>query len=179
MLRLAGEIADGVILQSCPPFPGEVFQTMLAHVREGRAAAGRENAPFAVYHGIPAAVHPDRAVALGSVKSHVAVGLLKPRWPISERALSLQGAVRAVYTANTYEHMSAAANERFATVIPDDVVSEFAIAGAPEECIERCRALFAAGVDEITIRPYAVDGAPRGATTAAFARDVMAPLGTA
>src|SRR5581483_5502408 len=79
MLRLAGEVGDGVILQSCPPFPGEVFQTMLGHVREGRAAAGRENEPFTVYHGLPAAVHSDRAVALGSVKSHVAVGLLKPR----------------------------------------------------------------------------------------------------
>ena len=69
MLRLAGEVADGVILQSCPPFPGEVFQTMLGHVREGRAAAGREHERFTVYHGLPAAVHRDRAVALPPVNA--------------------------------------------------------------------------------------------------------------
>jgi len=176
MLRLAGEIGDGVILQSCPPFPGEVFQTMLEHVRAGRAAAGRGDAPFTVYHGLPAAVHRDRAVALGSVKSHVAVGLLKPRWPLSERALALQDAVRAVYTANAYEHMSAAANARFAGVIHDDVVAEFAIAGTPEECVARCRALFAAGVDEITVRLYPMAGQSRLASLEAFARDVVEPL---
>jgi len=55
-------------------------------------------------------------------------------------------------------------------------VAEFAIAGTPAECLEQARALFEAGADEITIRPYGVDGAPRRATIEAFAREVMAPL---
>jgi 5,10-methylenetetrahydromethanopterin reductase len=176
MLRLAGEIGDGVILQSCPPFPGETYHAMIGHVREGRAAAGREYAPFTTYLGLPAAAHRDRATAMASVKSHIAVGLLKPKWPISELALSAQDAVRAVYTSSPYDHMNAASIERFVGVIPDAVVPEFAIAGTPDECIEQCRALFAAGIDEITVRLYEMGGESRMASMEAFARDVIEPL---
>jgi 5,10-methylenetetrahydromethanopterin reductase len=165
-----------VILQSCPPFPGETYHAMIGHVREGRAAAGREYAPFTTYLGLPAAAHRDRATAMASVKSHIAVGLLKPKWPISELALSAQDAVRAVYTSSPYDHMNAASIERFVGVIPDAVVPEFAIAGTPDECIEQCRALFAAGIDEITVRLYEMGGESRMASMEAFARDVIEPL---
>jgi 5,10-methylenetetrahydromethanopterin reductase len=179
MLRLAGEIADGVILQSCPPEPNATYHEMLAEVRAGREAAGRLDQPFSTCLGIPAAAHRDRAVALGSVKSHIAVGLLKPKWPISDRALATQDAVRAVYTSTPHEHMSAVANARYAAAIPDEIVPEFAIAGKPDECIARCRTMFDAGVNEITVRLYEMGGQSRLASIEAFARDVMAPLGVA
>jgi 5,10-methylenetetrahydromethanopterin reductase len=62
-----------------------------------------------------------------------------------------------------------------AQAIPDEVVEQYVIAGRPEECVEQVESLFAAGVDEITIRPYAVDGGSRRAMIEAFARDVMHP----
>jgi 5,10-methylenetetrahydromethanopterin reductase len=61
----------------------------------------------------------------------------------------------------------------YAALIPDEVVSQFAIAGTPEECVEQVDSLFAAGIDEITIRPYAVQGSTRAAMVEAFAREVM------
>jgi 5,10-methylenetetrahydromethanopterin reductase len=63
-----------------------------------------------------------------------------------------------------------------AAEIPDEVVSQFAIAGTAAECATQCRALFAAGVDEITIRPYAVGGGSRADTIRTFAHEVIARL---
>jgi hypothetical protein len=56
------------------------------------------------------------------------------------------------------------------------VVSEFAIAGTPGECVEQALGLFRAGVDEITIRPYGVLGASRAQTIEQFGREVMEPV---
>jgi alkanesulfonate monooxygenase SsuD/methylene tetrahydromethanopterin reductase-like flavin-dependent oxidoreductase (luciferase family) len=119
-------------------------------------------------------VDPDRHRACAAVKSHVAVALLNPQWPISAAARQAQERVRAAYDYR--DHMSASATARFAALVPDEVVPEFAIAGTPADCLAQVRALFAAGVDEITIRPYAVEGQSRGAMLEAFARDVLTPL---
>ncbi len=56
------------------------------------------------------------------------------------------------------------------------MVTEFAIAGTPAECVAQVESLFAAGADEITIRPYGVDGGSRAAMMETFAREVMAPV---
>jgi 5,10-methylenetetrahydromethanopterin reductase len=172
MLRLAGEIGDGVILQGCP-FGGDVLAAMQARVRGGREAAGRLDAPFRTYFSAPAAVDGDWRAALAAVKAHVAVSLLSPRWPVSAAAQAAATAVRAEYDA--YEHMSADANARFAAAVPDAVAAEFSLAGTPAECVAHARALFAGGVDEITIRPYGAHGASRIAAMETFARQVMVP----
>jgi 5,10-methylenetetrahydromethanopterin reductase len=173
MLELAGEVGDGVMLQSVP-FGGDVLQAMQAHVRAGREAGGRADAPFHTYVTVPCAVSRDRSAALAAVKAHVAVALLKPQWPVSDVAREAGAAVGAVY--NPYDHMSPSANARFATAVPDAAAAEFAIAGTPDECIARCEALFAGGVDEISVRPYGANGASRLAAMEAFARDVIQPM---
>jgi 5,10-methylenetetrahydromethanopterin reductase len=173
MLRLAGEVGDGVMLQSVV-FGSDVLATMQSCVQAGREASGRADAPFRTYITIPCAVSRDQQAALGAVKAHVAVALLKPQWPVSEVSREAGAAVRAVYDA--YEHMSPSANAKFASAVPDAAVTEFAMAGTPEECIARSEELFAGGVDEITVRPYGVAGESRLAAMEAFARDVMQPI---
>jgi 5,10-methylenetetrahydromethanopterin reductase len=173
MLRLAGEVADGVMLQGVV-CGSDVLAQMQGCVRAGREASGRADAPFRTYITIPCAVSHDRPAALGAVKAHVAVALLGPRWPVSEVSRAAVPGVRAVY--NAYEHMSPSANARFAAAVPDASVTEFAMAGTPEECIARAEELFAGGVDEITVRPYGVNGESRLAAMEAFAREVMRPL---
>ena len=58
----------------------------------------------------------------------------------------------------------------------DDVVPEFAIGGTPDECIAQIRGLEDAGIDELTIYPYAVEGGSRSDVISAFARDVLGAL---
>jgi 5,10-methylenetetrahydromethanopterin reductase len=169
MLRLAGEIADGVIVTSIGR-AGTTLEAMLAHVREGRAAAGRLDAPFLTCLGVAVAVDADRGEALAAVRPHVAASaLVHNRWPLSAAAQAAAAHVREVYT--TAEHMSP--SDKFADIIPDDVVQEYALAGTPDDCVAQTRSLFAAGIDEITIRPFALAGGTRAATTDAFAAAVF------
>ena len=51
-----------------------------------------------------------------------------------------------------------------------------ALAGTPDECRAHARALFDAGIDEITFRPYAVDGESRGAMMETLVRELVEPL---
>jgi 5,10-methylenetetrahydromethanopterin reductase len=171
MLRLAGQIADGVIIARYTRC-GDVLASMLTAVQQGRAESGRAQDPFVVYLAPAVAVHDEREQALAAVRPHVARALLDPKWPLSPRAAAVSQAMAASY--NVYEHMGP--NARHARVIPDEVVSEFAIAGTADECIKQVQELMETPVDEITIRPYATDGGSRSAMIEAFARDVMWPV---
>jgi alkanesulfonate monooxygenase SsuD/methylene tetrahydromethanopterin reductase-like flavin-dependent oxidoreductase (luciferase family) len=66
MLRLAGEIADGVILWLCtPPYIRDV---VVPAVREGRERAGKSPEGFDVVAAVPAAAVEDPAVAHASLR---------------------------------------------------------------------------------------------------------------
>jgi 5,10-methylenetetrahydromethanopterin reductase len=172
ILRLAGEIGDGALIAGQGQ-AGPTLEAILDGVRAGRAASGRPARPFTTYLGVAVAVHADHATAIRAVRPHVvASALRRPQWALSRAAQAASARVQAVYTP--YDHMQP--GDHYADLVPDEVVREFAIAGTPADCRVQAQALFAAGIDEITIRPYAVDGTPRSDTMAAFAREVMAPL---
>jgi alkanesulfonate monooxygenase SsuD/methylene tetrahydromethanopterin reductase-like flavin-dependent oxidoreductase (luciferase family) len=63
MLRLAGEIADGVVLWLCNP--GYIRSTVVPSIAEGRAKAGKSPDGFDIVAAVPAAVtsEPDQAKA--------------------------------------------------------------------------------------------------------------------
>jgi probable F420-dependent oxidoreductase len=61
MLRLAGEIADGVMLWLCNP--DYIRETVIPSVAEGREAAGKELAGFDVVAAVPTAVADDADAA--------------------------------------------------------------------------------------------------------------------
>ena len=127
---------------------------------------------FMVCAGVAAAVSADRQAALDAVRSHVAQGLQSPLARLSPTALEARRQLRTTY--NTYDHMHPSAPH--AAAVPDEVIPEFAIAGTPDDCLRQAKAMFDGGVDEITIRPYALPGSSRLATIEAFARDVMVRL---
>jgi alkanesulfonate monooxygenase SsuD/methylene tetrahydromethanopterin reductase-like flavin-dependent oxidoreductase (luciferase family) len=61
MLRLAGEIADGVVLWLCNP--NYIRDVVVPTVREGRAKAGRDAEGFDIVAAVPSAVTDDPAAA--------------------------------------------------------------------------------------------------------------------
>jgi len=170
MLRLAGQIGDGAILAGVG-CAGATLRGMLEAVRAGRAAAGEPARLFRTYLHVPAAVHADRRLAYEAVRPQVAVALLMPHWPLSAAAEEARAKLRASY--DYYQHMSRQA--RWAEVIPDEIVPDFALAGTPAECVAQLRGLLALGFDEITLIPYAVEGGTRAEMIAALMRDVVAP----
>jgi alkanesulfonate monooxygenase SsuD/methylene tetrahydromethanopterin reductase-like flavin-dependent oxidoreductase (luciferase family) len=69
MLRLAGELADGVILWACPS--QYVRDVVVPEVTRGRHAAGRELTGFTIMAAVPAAVGGDRGHVLDGVRSEL------------------------------------------------------------------------------------------------------------
>jgi len=171
MMRLAGQIGDGVIMAGQMGHQ-EVRAQALEHVRLGLEEQPHPPERFMVCVGVAAAVSADRQEALDAVRPHVAQGLLSPLARLGSAALEARTALQSAY--NTYDHMHPGAPH--AAVVPDEVIPEFAIAGTPDDCLRQAGAMFEAGVDEITIRPYALPGSSRLATIEAFARDVVARL---
>ena len=66
MLRLAGEIADGVLLWACPA--EYVHDVVVPEVTAGRERAGKAMDGFEILAAIPTAVTDDRAMALAGVR---------------------------------------------------------------------------------------------------------------
>jgi 5,10-methylenetetrahydromethanopterin reductase len=169
MLELAGEIGDGVMLSGAGRADA-ALASMLTHVRTGRDRANRSSAAFINVVGCAGAVDNDDSRAKAAVRPHVARGLLTARWERSEATRRASEIVKANYDYN--DHMNPHA--RHAQLVPDEVVPEFAIAGTPNECAEQIRGLEGAGIDELTIYPYAVEGRSRADLIEVFARDVIA-----
>ena len=69
MLRLAGEIADGVVLWACTA--DYARDVVLPEVEKGRTAAGKPLEGFAVMPAIPVAAGADRAVAYAGIREEL------------------------------------------------------------------------------------------------------------
>ena len=69
MLRLAGEVADGVILWACPS--QYVRDVVLPEVTRGRQTAGKGLDGFTIMAAVPAAVGGDRGTVLDGVRSEL------------------------------------------------------------------------------------------------------------
>jgi alkanesulfonate monooxygenase SsuD/methylene tetrahydromethanopterin reductase-like flavin-dependent oxidoreductase (luciferase family) len=69
MLRLAGEIADGVLLWSCPS--DYVREVVVPEVTAGRRRVGKPVDGFEILAAVPSAVTDDRATALAGVRAEL------------------------------------------------------------------------------------------------------------
>jgi F420-dependent oxidoreductase-like protein len=69
MLRLSGEIADGVVLWLCNP--NYIRDVVIPTVREGRAKAGRDLDGFDIVAAVPSAVTDDPAAAREQLRGEV------------------------------------------------------------------------------------------------------------
>jgi 5,10-methylenetetrahydromethanopterin reductase len=170
ILRLAGKIADGVIML-VGVAAGFVEGAMQA-VQEGARSVGRdlESEGFKYVLWTPCSINDDGAAARDAVKAHVARVLKRPL-PYSlsdEHAL----AVREIYEQyEYYEHM--AAGTKHGDLVPDGLVNEFAIAGTVDECREQVERIEKLGVDQLAIIPHAQDPGDRLAILESFTAEIL------
>lgn len=76
MLRLAGEVADGVLLWLCdPPYIRDV---VIPEVTKGREVAGLTMEGFDIVPAVPVSVTPDRAATLNRVRGDLVTYLSLP-----------------------------------------------------------------------------------------------------
>ncbi|MEA2419565.1 MAG: hypothetical protein QOE60_1771, partial [Thermoleophilaceae bacterium] len=118
MLRLAGEIADGVVLWLCAP--EYIRNTVVPTVAEGRARAGKPLEGFDIVAAVPSAVTSEPDQAKAQLRSE-----LIPYFslPFYRKMLELSG----------FGDDIAAFDEQGTDAISDEFLSSLAAIGSPEE----------------------------------------------
>ncbi|MDI3417427.1 TIGR03842 family LLM class F420-dependent oxidoreductase [Streptomyces luteolus] len=157
-LKMAGEEADGFILQLADPY---LTQTMVKAVRDAASAAGRGPDEVSICVAAPAYLTEDDSPdALahareqcrwfgGMVGNHVAdlVAKYGAHSDLVPEALTDYIKAREGYD---YSHHGRADNPDTAFV-PDDIVDRFCVIGTAEQHIARMRELRALGVDQFAV----------------------------
>ncbi|MEU8458207.1 TIGR03842 family LLM class F420-dependent oxidoreductase [Streptomyces griseoaurantiacus] len=157
-LRMAGEEADGFILQLADPY---LTASMVRTVKEAAAAAGRDPADVTVCVAAPAYVTEDDSPGAlahareqcrwfgGMVGNHVAD--LVARY--GEHSAAVPDALTDYIRAREgydYSHHGRAGNPDTAFV-PDEIVDRFCVLGPVEQHVDRLRALRDLGVDQFAV----------------------------
>ncbi|CAM5607391.1 TIGR03842 family LLM class F420-dependent oxidoreductase [Streptomyces xanthochromogenes] len=152
-LALAGEKADGFILQLADPF---LTEWMVKAVRKAATDAGRDPASITICVAAPAYVGDDLAHAReqcrwfgGMVGNHVAdlVSRYGEHSGLVPEALTEYIKQRQGYD---YSHHGRTGNPDTAFV-PDEIVDRFCLLGTAEQHIAKLRELKALGVDQFAV----------------------------
>ncbi|MER5777992.1 TIGR03842 family LLM class F420-dependent oxidoreductase [Streptomyces sp. NPDC002039] len=174
-LALAGQKADGFILQLADPY---LTEWMVRSVREAATAAGRDPNAITICVAAPAYVGDDLDHARdqcrwfgGMVGNHVAdlVSRYGEHSAMVPDALTEYVKARQGYD---YSHHGRAGNPS-ADFVPDEIVDRFCLLGPPEAHIEKLRTLRDLGVDQFAV--YAMHDA-REAVIDAYGEHVIPVL---
>ncbi|MBU7016482.1 MAG: 5,10-methylenetetrahydromethanopterin reductase [Theionarchaea archaeon] len=149
MLKLSAALAEGVLVNASHP---RDFEPAVQALKDGAREAGRDISQIdvAAYTSFSIDGKRDKAVK----KARIVAGAIAVGSP--ELVLERHGIDRE--TAESIKEM--VAKQDFQTMkeggVPDDVVEAFSIAGTPEDCVEKIKALEKVGVTQI------VTGMPLG-----------------
>ena len=139
MLRLAGQVADGVIVNL---LPARDIPKAVAVVREAAREAGRDPSAIEVVCRIFVCVSQDREAALQVARRFLAGYLTVPTYTAFQRWLGYGDAIQPLLDA------WAAGDRRRATeVIPDELVQDLVLLGTPDQVRDKVLAYSTNGVD--------------------------------
>jgi probable F420-dependent oxidoreductase len=173
-LRLAGQQADGFILQTADP---DIARWTIGAVRDAAAGAGRDPAAITICVAAPAYVGTDLAHQRdqlrwfgGMVGNHVAdlVARYGTSGPVP-RALTDYIAGREGYD---YAHHGRAGNPS-TDFVPDEIVDRFCLLGPASAHVDRLRELAALGATQFAL--YLMHDQP-DQTLAAYGADIIPAL---
>jgi 5,10-methylenetetrahydromethanopterin reductase len=162
-LRLAGEIADGVLTGQ--GFDPAVVDETLAHVRAGAEAAGRDAGEIEVWFQAPVAIDSDPARAIDAVLGDAVAAIRMPGWcgaltspAVPEDVKERIRVLRARYDVGQH----AASGNTNVGLAAELGLEEFlagwlAVAGTEEDVVRRFRELEALGVRRLYVTNAAPD----------------------
>ena len=166
--RMAARHADGVIMEACSqPEEAEAF---VKTIRAAAKDAGRDPAAVRCSARLNACVASDGKAARDAVRLRAARIMAAGRTVFATHdklGLRLPPAVLAEVADVPYA-AGGAPYERILPHVTDKHVDAVALAGTIEEVADRIVALKAAGIDGITISPYAPPGEPTAHTIRAL-----------
>lgn len=137
----AGRIADGVVLSSLTGV--DYVRYAKRHIAAGARSAGRDPAGLRIAAYFPTYIDPDGERAREKVKPYLAKFIgIHGFHPILFEA----GLTREVIEPFK-EAVAAGHPERAIPLVSDALIGKLAVAGTPEECLEKFRQIQEAGVD--------------------------------
>lgn len=151
MLRLAGEMADGVIVNMLGP---EHVEQVLAEVAEGARRAGRDPSEIESVARIHVVYDQPFDVAARIVRGAFGPYAATSVYNRFFRWIGFEEEAEAV--ARAWE---ARDREALAGAVSDDMVRAMAVSGSADECRARLDAYFAAGLDVAALNPLTLDPA--------------------
>ncbi|HLG72064.1 MAG TPA: LLM class flavin-dependent oxidoreductase [Chloroflexota bacterium] len=165
ILKLAGRIADGVIMLvgTDPIF----IEAGLRTIEEGAKEAGRSPADIDVVLWTPTSILDDRSAARDVVRAHVARIVIRPL-PADLPPDEMDQVRRIRESYDYYQHMVNVADH--GSQVPDSLVDHFALAGTPDECAAQLRRISETGVNQVAIVPFVTPGDSRARVIEAFAQ---------
>jgi 5,10-methylenetetrahydromethanopterin reductase len=171
-LALAGEIADGVVMQG--PVAPALVEWFLAQVRRGAQRAGRDLHDIDVVARLNVCLHPDARVAKDLMRPTIVRSLVaqQPHFRTFVTAgLELPAGLREQIEALGYTH-DASRLAPAAALVPDTFVDAVTLAGTVEEVTARVSQLQQMGITHVLINPLAPDDDVEQVIRA-FAHEVM------
>jgi probable F420-dependent oxidoreductase len=138
MLRIAGEIGDGVIVNFITP---ETLPPMLDLVRDGMRAAGRDATALDVGCRIIVAVDEDRKTVLNMFRRSLTAYVTVPQYNKFFREIGYEREAGIAFDA-----WNAGDRKKALEAIPDGMVEKIFVFGTPEQCARRLRDYERAGI---------------------------------
>jgi alkanesulfonate monooxygenase SsuD/methylene tetrahydromethanopterin reductase-like flavin-dependent oxidoreductase (luciferase family) len=182
VLQLAGEVADGVIMQIADP---SVIACSLDYIRRGRAQAGHDDLRQQIVVAAPSYSSIDPAHILSRVRGFSAVVSnhareLRRRYADAALLASLVDGIDAVPAYDYQHHGQPDAPQ--AQVVSEALASRFTIIGTIADCRAKIAQLAACGVTQICLYLNVVEEPLQLDFLAAYGRDIIpafapAPLG--
>lgn len=161
-VRLAGEVADGVLLNWCTP--ARVARAG-RELTEGAAAAGRDPAEITVAVYVRACLEPDVPAAVAAVQAAAGEYASYPSYARQLASIGLGEEAAQAAAA----HRAGRPGE-----VPERLVREVCLVGAPEVARERLHAYREAGATLPVVYPVVVPGRDLAAS-AATTLEALAP----
>ena len=166
-LEIAGELADGVILNVgvVPELVGEAMQ----HVERGARAAGRDARDLDVAVIAGSAINPDRAVAIDEARSWAATTARRIGKWMTAGGAEVQSVGAAILKDYRWdEHIAIGAAH--ARSVSDDLAASLVFAGTADDVARAVERLAACGVTQVIALMV---GPSINATLEAYGRDII------
>jgi probable F420-dependent oxidoreductase len=152
MLRIAGEIGDGVIVNFVTP---ETLGSTLEETRGGMRSSGKDPTKLEVGCRIIVAVDEDDATARTLFRRSLTAYVTVPQYNKFFREIGYENEAGAAMAA-----WNAGDRKKALELIPDEMVEKIFVFGTPEQCARRLRDFERAGVTSSALQFSTFGGTP-------------------
>jgi 5,10-methylenetetrahydromethanopterin reductase len=167
MLRMTGEMADGLIITSSASISGDFIRHAINLLEEGATQAGRNLADIDIVSYPVISISRDSKKAKSSVKAVVATRMARDHFGAHLETSGIPSeSIEKIKILVEAGDMEEAQKQ-----ISDDDLNNFAIAGTPDECVDGLRKLGNLGLK--TICPMLYGGPNPEEAIRLFAREVV------